>query len=292
MGPRSRLRLAAALLAAALAAGAAPAPSRHVCLWRVRGRTNTVFLLGSIHMLGENAYPLDPRIRSAFSRAREVVFEIDFDRGLGAAGELLARTRLPAGQSLDTVLPPDLRRSLDAELRRLGLDPAEYDTVKPWLVAATLGDLELERAGYDPARGIDMVLYRRARRAGKQVRALEAARRQIAFLDGLSPALQADLLRQTLAEMKTLVPEAARLTAMWRNGDAAGLARLLRETFRGSPELYRRLVLDRNRAWLPRIAAMTTADHDILVVVGALHLVGGDGLVAGLRARGLTVTQE
>ena len=60
-----------------------------------------------------------------------------------------------------------------------------------------------------------------------------------------------------------------------------------------TPETYRRLNLDRNRAWMGKLDAMLARGRgeDVLVVVGALHLLGPDGVVEQLRARGHRVTR-
>ena len=42
----------------------------------------------------------------------------------------------------------------------------------------------------------------------------------------------------------------------------------------------------RNRQWLPKIEALLNEDRDYLVVVGALHFVGRDGLLALLKSHG------
>ncbi len=287
--------LSAGFLAAVLIvlAGVHPATAAgHLCLWKVHGRTNTVFLLGSIHMLPADAYPLDPRIEAAFEASTEVVFEIDFGKAATAVQELEAQGTLPEGQTLRAMLPAPLRRRLHRELEHLGLGWGTVDRMKPWMAAMTISNLELERAGYDPSKGLDLVLYQRAIRNGKKTSQLETARQQIETLDHLTPRVQIELVEQTLHEISDLVPEVRRLTAMWRTGDARGLAATLAATFRDSPTLYTILVTRRNRAWLPRILRMTRQDHNVLVVVGTLHLVGTGGLVSLCRRAGLTVIQQ
>ncbi|HWS78966.1 MAG TPA: TraB/GumN family protein, partial [Thermomonas sp.] len=60
---------------------------------------------------------------------------------------------------------------------------------------------------------------------------------------------------------------------------------------RKTPESYRLLDVDRNNAWLPKIEARLKESRadDTLVVVGSLHLLGDDGLVEMLRAKGYAV---
>ena len=277
---------------ALLALPAAAQPPGHVSLWRAQGNPGSVYLLGSIHMLTADAYPLDPRILEAFHRSTEVVFEVDFGNLTEAVEDLGARSSLPEGETLMSLLSQDLQGRLRRELARIGLEEAAVKTMKPWFLALMLSRLELARAGYDPMRGIDLHLYGLAKEAGKKIRGLETARGQIELLDGLDRSEQVGVLRQTLAEIDELVPEVSRLTGMWRAGDAAGLERVLGETFRDTPRLYARLVSSRNRAWLPTITALTRRDQDTLVVVGVLHLVGSEGLVQLLRHEGIRVTQE
>jgi uncharacterized protein YbaP (TraB family) len=78
----------------------------------------------------------------------------------------------------------------------------------------------------------------------------------------------------------------------WRAGDLDALERLLVEELRESPELYRRLIVDRHARWVPAVEACTAEQPPCFVVVGAAHLVGPDSLVALLRARGYTVERQ
>src|SRR5690242_10597133 len=76
--PWFRVLLAIALCGPA-AFGAQPGPaaaSRH-CLWKVQGKTNVVYLLGSVHVLKETNYPLAAPIEQAFTNSQIAVFEAD-----------------------------------------------------------------------------------------------------------------------------------------------------------------------------------------------------------------------
>ena len=82
------------------------------------------------------------------------------------------------------------------------------------------------------------------------------------------------------------------LHAAWRAGDAQALWNGLAADMRARyPRLYAHINVERNDAWLPKLEARLQApgDDDTLVVVGALHLLGGDGVVEKLRARGYRV---
>ena len=83
----------------------------------------------------------------------------------------------------------------------------------------------------------------------------------------------------------------ARLDAAWRAGDVERLRDdMAAEMKREYPALYRRINSQRNEAWLPKLEArLAGRSDDTLVVVGALHLLGEDGVVEKLRARGYAV---
>jgi len=261
-------------------------------LWKVSGHHNTVYLLGSIHMLPPDAWPLPKPMERAFQKASKVVFEADLGDAVEAGMLMLQRAGLPRGATLSSLLPPALHRRLIAAIGRLGGDPETMEGVKPWFAAMTLTSLEVQAAGYQASEGIDLRLWRRAAAAGKKTAGLETLAQQVDILDSFTTAEQIELLRQTLNELDRVVPELTTLTRLWRTGKAGPLAKLLGSTFEDAPGAYQKLVVERNRAWLPKIEAMTHEDADVLVVVGVLHLVGPKGLVATLRSRGLSVVQQ
>jgi len=78
----------------------------------------------------------------------------------------------------------------------------------------------------------------------------------------------------------------------WRDGDERGLERSLREEFDGYPDLAGALIYDRNARWADQVDEMLRGDQDVLLVVGAMHLVGDRGLPALLGERGYTVQRR
>jgi uncharacterized protein YbaP (TraB family) len=58
-----------------------------------------------------------------------------------------------------------------------------------------------------------------------------------------------------------------------------------------TPESYRLMIVNRNNDWLPQIAQKLDGakSGNTLIVVGAAHLIGPDGLVEKLKAKGYKV---
>jgi uncharacterized protein YbaP (TraB family) len=58
-----------------------------------------------------------------------------------------------------------------------------------------------------------------------------------------------------------------------------------------APEVYETLLAGRNRRWMPKVESCIQTSR-CFVVVGAAHLLGSDGLIALLKARGYSVVQQ
>jgi uncharacterized protein YbaP (TraB family) len=263
-------------------------------LWRVTGpRGGTVFVAGSIHLLSSQYYPLAPAFDEAFTKSDLLVEELDMGEMLAPESQvlMLRRGMAPSGQTLDKVLSPAAMAAVTRKATELGLPVAPLQLFKPWALALTLQGLEFQKAGFDAELGLDRHFYDRARAAGKQVQGLETLAFQISRFDELPMPLQERLLEDTLKEMETARANLDTLVGAWKNGDAAAIERLVLSDLKDEPEMYDRLLVQRNRMWMPTIEGLFTRTTPAFVIVGAAHLVGSDGLLAMLRARGYTVTQ-
>jgi uncharacterized protein YbaP (TraB family) len=298
--------LAAALLAATPAPaapaepGLQPAPPVPL-LWKVSDADNSVYLLGSFHMLVPGDYPLSADVDAAFADAESLVFETSPAEMSSPTlalemGQAALRTD---GTRLDSELPDDLRERLRAwgeanagALQAHGMAPAMLQAFEPWFVAITVGMVDMVDAGFSPELGLDLHFAGAAAAAGKPATGLETAQQQIAFMDRMDRAEQLQYLSESLDAVSGDHAELEQLHAAWRAGDADAVWTLAGAEMQARyPKLYQRINVQRNDAWLPLLAARLQApgEDDTLVVVGALHLLGEDGLVAKLRARGYDV---
>ena len=283
--------------AASLLGFAVPADARdRHTLWTVEGENNTVYLLGSIHVLRAGDEGLPAAAEDAYDDAEQLVMEIDLDdvaAGDPAAllGAMQRMALLPEGDSLREVLGADFD-AINERARGAGLDLALLDRFAPWFVAVTLLQLELAKRGFSPELGVEQMLATRAVADGKPIQGLETAEQQFAVLAGLPMPMQKRFLVMTLEDAAGLDAEIDELMQAWREGDSDALARLLSEEFDEFPELYKPLTEDRNRAWLGQLVELLDDRDDYLVVVGALHLVGRNSVVDLLRQRGYEVTQQ
>jgi uncharacterized protein YbaP (TraB family) len=262
-------------------------------VWTVRGAHGTVYLAGSVHLLPAQ----DAALPAAFDRAYQdcaiLVMELDLDKldPLQLSGWLQQHGTLSRDTTLRTVLGEERYARTAAAASSLGVPMSLLDTQAPWVIGVDLAELEYTRLGYDPEQGVEEQLLRRAHADSKPTAGLETVDEELGGLERLPRAEQLKFLDQTLSELKDTQADMLVVLAAWRRGDAARLATLLSKEYGEFPALFRPLVTDRNRHWLPQIEQFLRSDSNTLVVVGALHLVGREGLLELLRQDGYQPVQ-
>ena len=263
-------------------------------LWKASNQQGMVYLVGSVHLLAKEYYPLNPAFEAALNESDLLVEELDLGEMLAPESQmaLLTRGLLPAGQSLEKVVSPSTMDVVTRRVVALGLPLEPLKRFKPWSLALTLLALEWQKAGFEAELGLDKYFYDRAKEGGKAVQGLETVAFQISRFDDMSMADQDRLLLQSLKELDTEVAAVTTLANAWKAGDAATVERVVLQDVKSDPLLYRRLVVERNQTWLPRIEALFGRSKPAVVVVGAAHLVGPDGILAALRAKGYTLEQR
>ena len=271
--------------------GAAAQAAEKSFLWRATSGDRSVYLLGSIHFMKQDAYPLNPAIERVFDRAGVVLFETDIDKLDTAAVSMLVAGTLEGDATLADVVSTELYDEVFQRLETLGMDIGGFKKMKPWMLALSLTSFELMRADYLGSEGIDAYFSSRAKADGKPQRALESIDYQVSLFAEMSEEESADFLGYTLTELDTMIPLVDEIVAAWKIGDSVRIEELLVDGFDGHEALFDRLVTERNLRWLPVIEELFRGDVDAMVVVGSLHLVGEQGLIELLKGKGYEIEQ-
>ncbi len=264
-------------------------------LWKVEGEGGGVaYLLGSLHVLTPEWYPLSDRINRAFAESKTLVEEVDLDEATDPTAMMaaLAKAMLTDGKTLDQIVAPDVFAEVKRRAESAGLPMLALQRMKPWLVAITLMAPTLQAAGFKAELGVDQHFFARAKASGMKLRALETIAYQLDRFDQLPPKLQEDLLKTTMEDLDTEVTGVKEMAEAWSVGNVTSMEKLTIATMRESPELYHRVLVERNHNWIPHVETCLKEKAGCFVVVGAAHLVGPDGLPTLLAKKGYQVTQQ
>lgn len=274
-------------------------------LWKACDSDSCVFLLGTFHALKHEDVGVAPEVKAAQSESDRFFFEVDpaeTKDPMHASMAFLQAALRTDGSRLDDDLTPALQRKLAAVIARHGQQARALDLLNGegrqqldlWYVALLLSLSGLERGDLDPEFGLDRQMERRLVDATARIHGLESVADQVAVFDGLGKKEQLQLLEESLDQFNKGPAEFSRLRKAWLSGDAAAAWALLGATTKKAyPELYRRLQTDRNRRWTERIEKTLAEmkDGNAMVIVGTLHLLGEDSLVAMLERKGYRVAR-
>ena len=274
---------------------AATAVNSQPAAWRAThpAYDTEISVIGSIHLLRESDYPLPDIVDTLYARANKVIFEIDLD-DINAAqmqSTLLRAAMLENDTELKDIIDPALYSDAREQAQLYGIDIELLSQFEPWFVAVSMLSFGMNNLGYRSEYGIEQYILAQAIRDGKEVIGAESLADQVGVFDSLSAAEQAALLEQTLQELGRSEEIMASMVDAWREGRLDELQGELLGEFENFPELYTRIVVDRNTAWAGMLERLATTGERYVMVVGALHLVGEHSVIELLRARGFNVTK-
>ena len=264
-------------------------------LWEARGGTNTVYILGSLHLARADLYPLDQKIESSFESCDVLVVEVDigkadpfemqqkfFEKGLYYGSDTIA----------DHISNETFELTKN-KMAALGMDISFMIMYKPWFLAINLVTLELVKLGFDPNYGVDKHFMDKARRA-KEIFELESIDYQIGLFDGFDDRQQELLLFSTLLDIDIIEEEMEKMISVWQAGDYKALEKILRKGLDEHPQIlpiYEKLFYERNINMTQRIETFLGDERDYFVIVGAGHLVGTKGIIQLLKEKGYSLKQ-
>lgn len=292
------LSLCASPAAIAEEAAAPPSPRERVsatpALWRVSDNDSVVWLFGSFHILPPQLSWRTPELAAAFSRSETVYFELPIGPETDAEVGRLSMTLgfAPRDRAAGVVLNGrDWARLVEAAAR-YNIPESAVQPMRPWFVSVLLSLQAIVAEGFDPESGVEKVIAAEAVAADKTLAAFETPAQQLGFFDQLDPQTERNLLISTLDDLEEGPAAFAALFNAWADGDAAAIDREINGRLRGDiPRLYEVLITERNTAWAEELEEVLAGAGETLVVVGAGHLVGADGVPTMLESRGFTVVQ-
>lgn len=282
--------LAQATAATPAAAERPAAPPASPALWVLRDEDTTIYLFGTVHVLRPEIDWFNGPVRAAFDASDELKLELILPDDPASMAPIVMRYAIdPEGRTMTSRLTPEQAQVYTAGMDAIGIPAAAVDQLEPWLIGLTLGQVMVQRSGYNGEAGAERVLTTAARAAGKQISAFETAEEQIRMLDSTPVTEQIASILDALTNMDQATVTFDQMVASWAIGEPETTGELMNRAMAGTPETFRILLTDRNRRWAETLATRMEQPGTLFVAVGAGHLTGTASVQQFLTERGLTV---
>lgn len=260
-------------------------------VWHISKNGNDLYLGGTIHVLRKDDYPLPVEFQQAYKKSDKLVFEtnIEMSQSPEFANKIAQMFTYPAGQSVKNTLNANTLKQLKKHLVDRHIPVESLFRYKPAMIAIVLSIVEYKSMGMVEV-GVDQFFHTKAKQAGKPIGELETVDAQLNFLLNMGKGHENELIMSTINDIGKIKSLMAVIKLAWLKGDENAMAKVtIAEMMRDTPDIYQSLLVTRNNNWMPQIERMLTDKPVEMVLVGALHLVGKDGLLQQLRNRGYTV---
>ena len=271
------------LFACCVALLASPALAGKLCLWKFSSEHAVVYLLGSVHALTPEHYPLPSAMNRAFRESDTLIVEVNTVKTSGHETAMMMRKHgfYPAPETVEEHLSADTLKVLKAYLHKDDRSLDEYHRMRPWMLGLTLATEVLRSAGLDPALGIDQHFMQRA--VGKKtILQLETVAAQIDLLAGDPAEIQDLALRVSVLELYGAEAQLEDMITDWSNGDIESMLLASRQSLETYPPLkqqFERILDERNRTMVKTIKHFIAQGGTFLAIVGALHMAGDNGII-------------
>ena len=282
-----------ALYNAAIAAAEASRGAGEPAVWTLADEDTTIRIMGTVHFLRPDLEWRSAAIDTALDEADTLVFEADVSSP-EAASEMMkfvsSKAIFTDGRQLTSLLDKTQTAELKEALDYLGFPLGAMQTFRPWYAAVTLSVLQMQKDGFDPTAGVEQVLEKEGKAAGKSFAYLETVEQQLGRFADLPDEEQVDFLISSAESIEEGGEMLDVLVSEWEDGDVNGLGLLMSNPeMMGSDAIYNALLKSRNQDWVPKIEAMLDEPGTVLIAVGAGHLAGKDSVIQLLRADGYEV---
>lgn len=288
---------AKALLVMALTAVIATAAHSQL-LWKVADNNTgkTSYIFGTHHFAPLSLLDSIKGLNAALQNADKVYGELDMQAAMDPSALMGMQQMMmaPADSTIDKVLTTKQLADLNMAWAKYGTDQIPLNALyvlKPAGLSTQLAALMSAKVLPDinVGQGIDNELQVRARKAGKQVAGLETMEFQTNMLLGDPISKQAEDLVETIEDIDAEAGKLVRLTNAYLAQNYKDIETICAESVLKNPESAEKMIISRNNNWMKQLEP-EMKNTNLLVVVGAGHLVGDKGILNQLKQAGYTVT--
>ena len=253
-------------------------------LWAAEGAN--VHLLASIHLSNKARSALYPEAE----RVYHLVERVTFEHNLTQPPNLLLMENQP-GTLLSQQIPASVFANAVIEWTKLGLGAARLEQLQPWAASILSVLIRATKRGLQEAYGVDKPLWQRAIQDGKAIETLELPDDAIVSLGSGPLSEQTTWLDYVTSSPGMADKELDDLIDAWHRHDDAALKILLANRLALLPVTFGNAVTRRNQLWMPALLKQFAETIPTLIVVGAFHCVGDEGLPSLLQTAGIHLSR-
>lgn len=271
-------------------------------LWKIENGDNDLYLLGSVHIMPKEVYPLHAQINEVFDESEVLVVEVDATSLDQKAINSFIKQKAIFRDSttLQDVIGEELYIEIEPILITLGFPKESIKRYRPWFIGLNLGVAGIKKLNLDLGDGIDIHFLNKAHERNMEIIELETATSQFEMLSSSSDSVQIGQIEYAKDNYEKAGTVFLNMLEAWKAGDTDSLAALSRERIKKEAkeipsfnEYYDKLFVNRDTEFIKQIKELMQKEDkkDYLVIVGAFHLVGEDGVIARMREEGYTIEQ-
>lgn len=255
---------------------------RGCLLWEISGGSakEPSYLFGTMHVKDARAFGRSEAVYEKIAACEVFCTEIALDE---LSFSSLANLQLPRGQSLEQFLSEKKYAKLKQVLWKtfcLNLD--QFRFLKPIVIANLIDERALEN---EMPEALDRHLWNYAQRLGKTCIGVETVDEQIDLLRKIPLEKQ---LHSLLSISRNISNQRKRVRTMTHAYEQGDIYRIYQMARRGSGELRRAMIFDRNRLMADRLAELLL-QSSLFFAVGAGHLAGDKGLIRLIKKQGFRI---
>ena len=264
-------------------------------LWQVEGTAGKSYLLGSVHLLKKEHYPLKKPIEDAYEQTDVLAVEADVsgEKMMKDSMKILQKGMYQGEETLKNNISEKTYQLAEKKLEELGMNIEGMQKFKPWMVALSITSMSLMKMGFNPNYGIDKYFLDRAV-GKKEIAELEGLEFQMKLFDSMSKEENDKFLLSTILEADRMEKEIDKLIDAWIDGDLQEMETFFTDNIQKYPELknlYEKILDGRNERMVEKIVTYLKSGKKYFIVVGAGHMVGEKGIVQLLKNKGIKIEQ-
>jgi uncharacterized protein YbaP (TraB family) len=260
-------------------------------VWKVKSESSEMYIGGTIHVLRESDFPLPAVFDEAYEKAELLVFETDIGKISDPETQTLIINKAvyTDGTTIDKVISTETYSLLEEYCAGIGIPMSAIMQYKPSMIMLTLVAMKLQKLGVTE-EGVDKFFYKKATTDEKNIEGFETIEEQIEMIATMGDGIEDDFITHGINEIKIIGEIFEKIIDSWKTGDNDKLIDLLiKEMKEKFPNLYKKMLDDRNIKWLVKLEEYLKTAQTEFVLVGAGHLVGEKGVIEQLKKRGYEV---